>query len=76
MPTGMGVTNPKFFKGGRNLKKTNIAPFHKPWKEMKNERASKIRKESHTLIGLNEKRNTRVESMQKDAQNLMGRLAT
>ena len=53
MPTGMGVTNTKFFKGGKKLKNTNIAPFHKPWEEMKTERASKIRKKSHTLIDLN-----------------------
>ena len=31
MPSGVGVTNLKFVKGGRMLKKTNIAPFHKTW---------------------------------------------
>ena len=45
MPTSMGVTNPKFVKGGRKLKKTNIAPFHKP---------SKTRKKSYSLSVVND----------------------
>ena len=52
----MGVTNPKFVKGGRKLKKPNIAPFLETWSEMKSEKASKIRKRSYLLCVDNEKR--------------------
>ena len=33
------------------------------------QKASKIRKRSYSLIVVNEKKNTKIESMQKDAQN-------
>ena len=58
MASGMGVTSPKFVKGGRKLKKTKIAPFHKLWRGMKSEKASKIREISYLLCVDNEKRKT------------------
>ena len=69
MPSGMGVTNPKFVKGGRKIKKTNIAPFHKTWREIKSEKASKIRKRSYLLCVEKEReKDTIMKNMQKDAQ--------
>ena len=56
MLTSMGVTNPKFVKGGRKLKKTNIAPFQETLCEMKSEKASKIGRKSYLLGMYNEKR--------------------
>ena len=64
MSIGMGVTDPKFVKGGRKLKKTKHCIIPKTLKKkMKSEKASKIRKRSPTLIQVNEKINTEVESM-------------
>ena len=63
MPTGIGVTNPKFVKGGRNLKKTKHCTILKTLIKMKSEKASKIRKISYCLIAVNEKKNTKVECM-------------
>ena len=56
MPTSMRVIDPKYVKGGRKLKKTNIAPFHKTWREIKSEKSSKIRKISYLLCVGEERR--------------------
>ena len=77
MPFGMGVTNLKFVKGGRKLKKTNIAPFHKTWREIKSEKASKIRKISYLLCVGDEKRERYHNEEYADRfTNLIGMLET
>ena len=73
MPTGMGVANPKFVKGGRKLKKekhcTILETLIKDEK-MKSEKASKMRKRVYSLSVV--KKTTTIESMQKDAPNQWG----
>ena len=63
MSTSMGVTNPKFVKGGRNLKKTKYCTIPKTLMEDENEKTSRIRRKVYGLIMV--KKNTTTESMQK-----------
>ena len=56
MPTGMGVIDPKFTKGGRKLKKTKHCTIPPNLEKMKSEKASRIRKRGHLLGMDNEKR--------------------
>ena len=63
MPTAMGVIDLKFVKGGRKLKKTKHCTISETLIKDESEKASKIRKRSYCLIVVNEKKNTKVESM-------------
>ena len=63
MSTGMGVTNLKFVKGGRKLKKTKHRTIPKTKWKMKSEKASRIRRKFFSLVVV--KKNTTTESMQK-----------
>ena len=58
MPTGMGVIDPKFVKGGRKLKKTKKNCTIPPnLEKMKSKKASKIRRRSYPLcVGKKKKR--------------------
>ena len=77
MPTGMGVIDPKFAKGGRKLKKTKHCTFPPNMEKMKSEKASRIRKRCHLLGMDNEKRKRHHnEKYAKRCKNLMGRLET
>ena len=56
MPTGMGVIDPKFVKGGRNLKKIKHCTIPPNLDKMKSEKASRIRRRSYPLCVGKEKR--------------------
>ena len=75
MPTGMGVANLKFVKGGRKLKKAKHCTILETLikdEKMKSEKAAKMRKRVYSLSVV--KKTTTIESMQKDAPNQMGML--
>ena len=77
MPTGMGVIDPKFAKGGRKLKKTKHCTIPPNLEKMKSEKASRIRKRGHLLGMDNEKRKRHHnEKYAKRYKNLLGRLET
>ena len=77
MPTGMGVTDPKFAKGGRKLKKTKHYTIPPNLEKMKSEKASRIRKICHLLEMDNDNRKRHYnEKYSERCKNLMGRLET
>ena len=77
MPTGMGVINPKFAKGGRKLKNTKHCTILPNLEKMKSEKASRIRKRDHLLEMDNEKRKRHHnEKYAEICKTLMGRLET
>ena len=77
MPTGMGVIDPKFVKGGRKLKNTKHCTIPPNLEKMKIEKASRIRKKGHLLGMDNEKRKKyHSEKYAERCKNLMGRLET
>ena len=77
MPTGMGVSDPKFAKGGRKLKKTKHCTIPPNLEKMKSEKASRIRKRGHFLGIDNEKRKRHHnEKYAERCKNLMRRLET
>ena len=77
MPTGMGVIDPKFAKGGRKLQKTKHCTIPPKLEKMKSEKASRIRKIGHLLGVDNEKRKRHHnEKYVERCKNLMGRLET
>ena len=74
MPTGMGVIDPKFAKGGRKLENTKHCTIPPTLEKMKSEKASRI---SHLLGMDNEKRKRHHnEKYAERCNNLMGRLET
>ena len=75
MLTGMGVIDPKFAKGGKNLKKTKHNIISLNLEKMKSEKTSRIRKRCHLLGMDNEKRKRHHnEKYVERCKNLMGRL--
>ena len=56
MPTGMGVIDPKFSKGGRKLKKTKHFTIPPNLEKMKSEKTFGIRKRSYLLCVVKERR--------------------
>ena len=77
MPTGMGVIDPKFAKGGRKLKKTKHCTIPQNLEQMKSEKAFRIRKICH-LLGVDSEKRKRHhnEKYAERCKNLMGRLET
>ena len=49
MPIGMGVTDPKFVKGGRKLKREKHCTIQKTLIEDKKQKASKIRNRVYSV---------------------------
>ena len=49
MPTGMGIIEPKFVKGGRKLKNTKHCTIPPNLEKMRSEKASRIRRRSYPL---------------------------
>ena len=77
MPTGMGVIDPKFSKGGRKLKKTKHCTIPPNLEKMKSEKTFGIRKRSYLLCVVKERRKRHHnEKYAKKCKNLMGRLET
>ena len=77
MPTGMGVINPKFAKGGRKLKKTKHYTIPPNLEKMKSKKASGIRKRGYLLcVGKEERKRHHNEKYAERCKNLMGRLET
>ena len=71
MPTGMGVIDPKFAKGGRKLKKTKHCTIPPNLEKMKNEKASLL------CVGHEKRKRHHNEKYAEGCQeNLMGRLET
>ena len=71
MSIGMGVANPKFVKGGRKIKKAKHCTIPQTLIKMKREKGYKIRRKVYNLSVV--KKNTTIESMQKDAPNQIGK---
>ena len=77
MPTGMGVIDPKFAKGGRKLKKKKHCTIPPNLEKMKSEKASGIRKRSYLLcVGKEKRKRHHDEKYVERCKNLMGRLET
>ena len=77
MPTGLGVIDPKFVKGGRKLKKTKYCTIPPNLEKMKSEKASRIRKISYLLcVGKERRKRHHHEKYAKRCKHLMGRLET
>ena len=78
MPTGIGVIDQKFAKGGRKLKKTQHCTIPPNLEKMKSEKASRIRKRGHLLGMDNEKRKRHHNEKYAEIckKNLMRRLET
>ena len=75
MPTGMGVIDPKFAKGGRKLKKTKHCTIPPNLEKMKSEKASGIRKRSYFLcVGKAKGKRHHNEKYAEICKNMMGRL--
>ena len=72
MPIGMGVTDPKFVKGGRKLKKAKHCTIPKTLIKDEKKKASKIRKRIYSVNMV--KKDTTRESMKKDVPKQMGKL--
>ena len=72
MPIIIGVTDPKFIKGGRKLKMEKHCTIPKTLIEDEKQKASKIRKRVCSVNVV--KRDTTRESMKKDAPKQMGKL--
>ena len=77
MPTGMGVIDQKFSKGGRKLKKTKHCTIPPNMEKMKSDKASRIMKRGYLLGMDNEKRKRHNnEKYAERCENLIRRLKT
>ena len=77
MPTGMGVIDPKFAKGGRKLEKTKHCTIPPNLEKIKIEKAYGIRKRSYLLcVGKEKRKRHHNEKYAERCKNLMGRLET
>ena len=77
MPTGVGVIDPKFVKGGRKLKKTKHCTIPPNLEKMESEKALRIRRRSYPLcVGKEKRKRHHNEKYAERCKNLMGRLET
>ena len=74
MPTGMGVIDPKFVKGGRKLKKTKLCTI--PLNLVRNESFSNKGQKLSSMWTMKKRKSYHNEEYAKRCTNLMGKLET